>query len=61
MTLVPEEEYLRLTQTNSAGEKPAEKCTKMEEFTENFTNMNQMDNRCTKMEQSMQKSTKTGA
>ena len=61
MILVPEEEYLQLTQTNSVGEKPAEKCTKMDESAENFTIMNQMDTKCTKVEQPRQKSTKIGA
>ena len=34
MILVPEEEYLQLTQTNTG--KPEEKCTKMDEITEKF-------------------------
>ena len=59
MILVPEEEYLQLTQTNTG--KPEEKCTKMYESAENFTIMNQMDTKCTKVEQPRQKSTKIGA
>ena len=49
MILVPEEEYLQLTQTNTG--KPEEKCTKMDESIK----------KCTKVEQPRQKSTKIGA
>ena len=59
MILVPEEEYLQLTQTNTG--KPEEKCTKTGESAENFTIMNQMDTKCTKVEQPRQKSMKIGA
>ena len=61
MILVPEEEYLQLTQTNSVGEKPAEKCAKIDESTENLTKMKQSGKKCTKTEQPRQKSTKIGA
>ena len=40
MILVPEEEYLQLTQTNGDGGN-LKKSTKIDEFTENFTKMNQ--------------------
>ena len=46
MILVPEEEYLQLTQTSTG--KPEEKCTKMDESAENFTIMNQTDKKCKK-------------
>ena len=59
MILVPEEEYLQLTQINTG--KPEEKCKKMDESVENFTKMNQFGEKCAKMEQSRQKSTKLGA
>ena len=57
MILVPEEEYLQLTQTNTG--KPEEKCTKMDESAENFTIMQQPRQKSTKIGASTENSTQT--
>ena len=57
MILVPEEEYLQLTQTNTG--KPEEKCTKTDEITEKFAKMQQPRQKSTKIGASTENSTQT--
>ena len=59
MILVPEEEYLQLTGTYNEGEKPEEKCTKMDEITEKFAKMQQLRQKSTKIGASTENSTQT--
>ena len=57
MILVPEEEYLQLTQTNTG--KTEEKCTKMDEITEYFAKMQQPRQKSTEIGASTENSTQT--
>ena len=57
MILVPEEEYLQLTQTNTG--KLEEKCTKTDEITEKFAKMQQPRQKSTKIGASTENSTQT--
>ena len=59
MILVPEEEYLQLTGTQNEGQKPEEKCTKMDEITEMFAKMQHPRQKSTKIGASTENSTQT--